>query len=99
MFRHPRDDVVVLVQDHYSESLTLLDHVFGTDHFSSSSQYRHNTARESQDRGVVLGSAEEITAVSRMLEMHQALYHLCLEYFLRYFGEIQASSHAKLILK
>ena len=46
LFQPSRPNVVVLVQDHYSESLAMLDHVFGTTHFTSSSVYRHNTARE-----------------------------------------------------
>lgn len=83
MFGRPKARVVVLVQDYYTESLAMLDHVFDTDHFSTSSSYRHNTAREGQDKGVALGTVEELLAVNRLLEVHQAVYHLCLEKFLR----------------
>lgn len=89
LFQRSRADVVVLVQDHYTESLSLLDHVFATTHFSTSSSYRHNTAREAQDRGVSLGTVEELAAVNRLLAVHQAVYHICLEYFLRYYHDFR----------
>lgn len=82
-------NVVVLVQDHYTESLIMLDHVFATTHFTASSSYRHNTAREAQDKGVSLGFDDELHQVNRLLEMHQALYHLCLRYFLRHLDSIR----------
>jgi hypothetical protein len=88
MFGRPKARVVVLVQDYYTESLAMLDHVFDTDHFSTSSTYRHNTAREGQDKGVALGTVEELLAVNRLLEVHQAVYHLCLEKFLRNYRDM-----------
>ena len=87
---NPRNNpnVVVLVQDHYTESLEMLDYVFGTNHFSLSSPYRHNTAREAQDKGVSIGSFSEISHVIRLLELHNAIYNICLRKFLLHLTSI-----------
>lgn len=89
LFDRRKQNVVVLIQEYYKESLEILDHVFGTNHFSSSSRYRYNTVRESQDKDSALGSVADVEAAMRLLEMHQALYYLCMQHFISNFNKIQ----------
>jgi len=80
--------VLVLLTEYYRESLQLLDHVYASSHFSASTgggagvQFR-NRAQDWQEQGLFSTSPAEMKTLSRLLEVHQALYHACLRAFLR----------------
>ena len=79
--------VLVLITEYYVDSLKLLDYVFSTSLFTFSNNSRvgaHlNRAQPWQDSNLYTVSPGEIKIVSNLLEVHQAVYQICLKSFLR----------------
>jgi hypothetical protein len=77
-----QQEIFVLQNSYYSESLDLLSKLFETNFVNQTSPSRLNEAFESQETSS-MGSLSDIKRLNILLELHNQIYYLSLKEFLR----------------
>ena len=87
--------LLVLLTDYFEESLRLLDYSYNTQLFttprsggSSRNRVVKNKAQSWQEQGLFSTSPGEMKTILRLLEVHQALYQVCVDSFMLTYTKI-----------